>query len=154
MRTDSHSRSIAPASLGSANVAHVGLQRFQSGLAPLVKAGQVTQLQRETAELVARRQMRRDHLVVAERLVTAGEGIRALGQIDDFAGQQRIAERRRYRPLGADSVQAELERKQHAHEFGEHTFDFVQLQYVRWRRVGHRGNLVWNISKVAAQQAI
>ena len=99
---------------------------LDAGLAALFEAGDVGELELEGAEVVTRGEMRGGYEIIDVSVAARAERFEALGQIDHFAGQQRIV-KRQHRGAVGDRVDAEFEREQHPHEFGEDAFYFEEV---------------------------
>ncbi len=102
------------------------VDRLDAGLAALFEARDVGEFQLEGAEVVTRREMRGGDEIIDVGVAASAERFELLGQIDHFAGQQRVV-KRQHRGAVGDRVDAEFERKQHPHEFGQHTLYFEEV---------------------------
>ena len=104
---------------------HEAIDRLGAFFSALIEAGNIRQVEVEGAELVTARQMRRDREKIVVGLLRIFERIDALGKIDHLPRHQRIMKRKHHRRVG-ERVDAELERKQHPHEFRYDALDLVQ----------------------------
>ncbi len=102
------------------------VDRLDAGLAALFEARDVGELQLEGAEVVTRREMRGGDEIINVRVAASAEGFELFGQIDHLARQERVVEREHRGAVG-DRVDAEFKRKQHPHEFRQHTLYFEEV---------------------------
>ena len=111
---------------------------LDTGLAALFEARDIGEFQLEGAEVVTRGEMRGGDEIIDVGVAASAEGLELFGEIDHFARHQRVVERQHRGAVG-DRVDAEFQRKQHPHEFGQHTLYFEEvLSFLG--NFGHRRN--------------
>src|SRR6266851_1352191 len=99
---------------------------LDAGLAAILETADIGKLQLKSAEVVTRSEVRGGDEIIDVRVAAGAERLEALGQIDHLAGEQRVV-KREHRAAVRDRVDAELERKQHPHEFGQYALYFKEV---------------------------
>ena len=99
---------------------------LDAGLAAIFETADIGKFKFKSAEVVTRSEMRGSDEVIDVGVAASAERFEPLGQIDHLAGEQRVM-KREHRAAVGDRVDAELERKQHPHKFGQHALYFKEV---------------------------